>query len=165
MVAGVWAQNLPGPSVRSAGDVARVRRAGSTADSPRSDESIAGNVGRLEEETSSSAVPLRRRRVRGRETERQRAPWRRALPSPLGRSRDKSASRRRVLRRSSSTLAIARADVRRIRQRRRVVVNPLAKTDEAAEQKKLDKLSRELESGRKTKRIDDGTVSSRCRST
>ncbi|KAK9902018.1 hypothetical protein WJX75_001343 [Coccomyxa subellipsoidea] len=43
----------------------------------------------------------------------------------------------------------ARADVRRMRQRRRIVVDPLATTEEAAESKQLGKLSRELEKGRK----------------
>ena len=95
----------------------------------------------------STAVPLRRRRARTRESERQSRPSRRT--SSIGRPLERSASRRRGLRRASSSLAAARADVRRMRQRRRIVVDPLATTEEAAEAKQLGKLSRELEKGRK----------------
>ena len=95
--------------------------------------------------TVSAAVPIRRRR--GRAQERQSRSSRKT--SSIGRSLERSASRRRVIRRASSSLAAARADVRRMRQRRRIVVDPLATTEEAAEAKQLTKWSRELESGRK----------------
>ncbi len=104
----------------------------------------------------STAVPLRRRRARTRDSERHGRSSRRA-PS-IGRPLDRSASRRRGLRRASSSLAAARADVRRMRQRRRIVVDPLATTEEAAEAKQLAKMNSELEKG---KRVDPDGVSSR----
>ncbi|CAL8466126.1 g5662 [Coccomyxa elongata] len=78
-----------------------------------------------------------------------------AVPSPssrveVGKQTDKSGQQGNETEQGpSSQRAKDAADVRRMRQRRRAVVDPLATTEEAAEAKQLAKWSRELESGRK----------------
>ncbi len=123
------------------------------------------SAGEQPEASVSSAVPAGRvRRGRGRDADRQsRARVIGSRAHSLGRSAERSTSRRRrVVRRGSlSTVALLRSDVRRFRQRRRAV-DPLATTVEAAEQKMLAKLTTVLEASRssaKAQQEEDGASS------
>lgn len=156
-------QTLSRSSASTAGNETRVHGARKAAETRRVDKVASQADDEPVDQPSRSAVPLRWRRGRQREPERQsRSASRRAVPASLGKGRDRSASRRRLLRRASSSLARARADVRVIRQKRRSIpVNPLSKTEEAAEQKLLARLHRDLEAGRSKSRTGDETVSTR----
>lgn len=63
----------------------------------------------------------------------------------LGRTPERSLARRRLARRSCiSSVVAVRADVRRLRQRRLGPTNPLARTEEAADEKLVSKHMAEL---------------------
>ena len=90
-----------------------------------------------------------RRRSLSRDSDRLTMRSRARMPagrsSSLGRTPERSLARRRLARRSCITSVVAaRADVRRIRQRRLKPANPLARTEEAAEEKMLRQHTAEL---------------------
>ena len=90
-----------------------------------------------------------RRRSLSRDSDRLTMRSRARMPagrsSSLGPTPERSLARRRLARRSCITSVVAaRADVRRIRQRRLKPANPLARTEEAAEEKMLRQHTAEL---------------------
>ena len=82
----------------------------------------------------------------------------------LGRTPERSLARRRLARRSCiSSVVAVRADVRRIRQRRLGPTNPLARTEEAADEKLVSKHMAELMKARLDSKPKTADVpSTRC---
>ena len=82
----------------------------------------------------------------------------------LGRTPERSLARRRLARRSCiSSVVAVRADVRRLRQRRLAPTNPLARTEEVADEKLVSKHMAELMKARsESKPKSPDGASTRC---
>ncbi len=130
-----------------------VRSAEGTGDSSSADEQAsAGAPGSAAVREGRRPIRLRgtsaRRRSLSCESDRRLKPKARlqaGRSASLGRTPERSLARRRLARRSyiSSVVAV-RADVRRLRQRRLGPTNPLARTEEAADEKLVSKHMAEL---------------------
>ena len=103
-----------------------------------------------------------RRRSLSRESDRRTRPKARMPASrvaSLGRTPERSLARRRLARRSCiSSVVAVRADVRRLRQRRVTSGDPLAQTEEAADEKLVNKHFAELMKARADSKPVDGPL-------